>query len=173
MECQYSSISHIGEDWHANTPDVYMVVKNNKHGVFSAEGQQILPCLFDDIQTIPFPGSSAIVGYFPIINSKYGYSTLDGEMVLDCIYDEIIPITSYNEEFAIKKDGKYALMNCNDEVVTDFIYDEIFDEDTDYNESVTKKHNCEYRRTYKVRQGEKIGIINNLGQTLVECKYTF
>lgn len=173
LECQYSSISHIGEDWHANTPDVYMVVKNNKHGVFSAEGQQILPCLFDDIQTIPFPGSSAIVGYFPIINSKYGYSTLDGEMVLDCIYDEIIPITSYNEEFAIKKDGKYALMNCNDEVVTDFIYDEIFDEDTDYNESVTKKHNCEYRRTYKVRQGEKIGIINNLGQTLVECKYTF
>lgn len=174
LECQYSSISHIGhrtdqESWKS---DDYGVIKNNKHGVFSADGRQILPCLFDEIQEIPSPLGCQIIGYFPIINSKYGYSTINGEMILECIYDEIIPISWDYEEFILKKDGKYALLNCNKEIVADLIYDEIFDEYTDCNECVIEKYN-DCRRTYKVRQGEKIGIINNYGQTLVECKYFF
>lgn len=175
VECSYSSISHIGHKMDQNgwTTDGFEVVKNNKHGVFSAEGQEVLPCLFDEIKEIPYPAGNGIIGYFPIINKKFGYYTVEGEMILDCIYDDIVPETLSNEEFIIYKDGKCALLNCDKELVTDFIYDEIYDGYTDYKNCVTEKHECKFRRTYKVRQGNNIGIINHLGQLLVDCKYPF
>lgn len=171
IECKYSNISHI-----THTTDVsgwpidgYEVVQNNKHGVISAAGQIIVPCQYDEIKVVPVEGERGAVGYFSILNNKYGYYTEKGEMILNCIYDNIIPATEHNTEFIVFKNGKCALLNDKNKLVTDFIYDEIFDEE-DYSLFWYLE---DRRSTYKVRQGNNIGIINDLGQILVECKYPF
>lgn len=170
IDCIYDQILHIGHksNEYGWAMDGYEVILNGKHGVFSEEGEQVLECIFDRIEEVPYPAGHGNVGYLTIQNDKYGYCSIDGKVLLNCEYDEITPVTLYNEEYIVKKEGKYALFNCNNVLATDFIYDEIFDEKTDYNDD-----DNEVKRTYKVRQGNKIGIINNLGETLVECKYDY
>lgn len=170
IECKYNNILHIGHK--GLTKDGYEVILNNKHGIISCDGELVLRCEFDLIEE-DSPVSDYVRGYILMNNNKYGYCDVNGSMILECIYDEILPKTLFDMEFVLKKNSKCALFNCNNSIVTNFIYDEIFDEETDYDKCITEKHQCEFRRTYLVRQSEYLGVIDYLGNTLVDCKYDY
>ena len=135
---------------------------NGKKGVYTIQGQEILPKEFDDIYYEEEIGGVLLVEK----DFKYAYFSTDGDMLCDDFYDVADPIEggffryfdSANQEYSIfsfngerildstyyglqdminglavvQKDDKYGLINVGSEQLLDYIYDDIFLGDGQY-----------------------------------------
>ncbi|MNK28049.1 hypothetical protein D3C87_464180 [compost metagenome] len=90
-----------------------------KHGIYSYQLEEIMPCKFDQI--IPWSGKKRSEKQWACKADKYWYF-YEGTTLYDSIQADSIRLNSMNT-FCASKNGKMALVNRSNNTATDFIYD--------------------------------------------------
>ena len=137
-------------------PVVYDKVRlklNGKWGVYSITNEEILPFLYDEIE-------SRSNFFFVKINDKYGIVDLEGEIVIPFIYDEIVSGFSM---ILVRQKDKWGALDEDGQEVLPVVFDKI-------------KDNI-FAPCFEVTLGGKKGIVTYNGNIIVppdyEDVYTF
>lgn len=140
---------------------LYAVKQHNKWGILNNEGKEIIPCIYDYIDTNPWSDLIEVKK-----DEKIGFVNFEGKEVIQCIYDCI------NEDFiydyiAVIGDGKIGWVNKNGE--------EYWYKDTDV---VPMGRSTLLRNTVKitevgiaVKENGKWGLVNEKGEAITPFIY--
>jgi hypothetical protein len=100
-----------------NNDDFYIVKKDNKYGMYSRYGAEIIPTAFEKIDRV--------FNQYWIVssNQKFGIFNIYTTESLPAIYDEIKFSTKFGAEFIVKKDNKYGILDDRWAIVVPIEYD--------------------------------------------------
>lgn len=161
--------------------DIFIVVSNNRYGLYSSDGVTLLSCHYDKINIINIPNrtedetqSNIVLGVY---NNKYGLFSSNGDEILKCTCDRIevisIPHRAYNVtpmyRLKILINGKYGLYSLNGEQIIDCRYDDI----GEFEKNLSDKCDNAYIYVARVKLNEKYGYINNNGEIIIPIKYNY
>lgn len=174
--------------------NILKVKKDGKYGLIDLKGKEILPIEYDDIQaTLGVKNSLKIQK-----DGKYGVANIEGKVVIKPEYADILQLGEDNKSgYIVKNDnGKYGIVDYSDTPVLQCEYDavsQIYGNDMyvvtksgkqilvnkDGTEAI--KNNSNYNSIEEVlktkeagviiKKGEKYGVINLDGETIVEPNY--
>jgi len=134
----------------------YAIVKNQKYGLLSYEGEEVLPCIYDTI--ITFNNDAKIIQK----DNKYGVVKYNGEEITKLEYDDFKDSSSFlayhknNQIIALKKNNLWGAILPNDKEIIPFKYNDITHIELGY---------------VVVEQNNKFGIIDSLGNIKIEVDY--
>jgi hypothetical protein len=102
-----------------NDCDYYIVKKEEKYGIYSRFGKELIPVSFNQIKRVIYQ--------FWIVKlaDKYGLYNISIPQSIPAIYDSIITTGRYNADFIVKKGTKYGIFNTSFNEIIPIIYDEI------------------------------------------------
>ena len=142
-----------------------LVQKAGKQGVINSKGVELVKPEYDSIigdgyyNQKDYKEAGYIVGNKQENNIKYGYLNKKGEIELPVEYDEISRITNVEDKsvyLITTKNGKKGLVR-NGKIIFENIYDQF-----EYNDTI---------EVIKVKQGEKYGIVDLNGKTILPVEY--
>lgn len=142
-----------------------LVQKAGKQGVINSKGVELVKPEYDSIigdgyyNQKDYKEAGYIVGNKQENNIKYGYLNKKGETELISEYDEITRITNVEDNsvyLITTKNGKKGLVK-NGKIVFENVYDQF-----EYNDTI---------ELVKVKQGEKYGIVDLNGKTILPIEY--
>lgn len=100
----YSSIV----EWTLSNP-TYRVGLNNKFGLFSTKGKQLLDCIYDEIQ---YSDRYAI----PVLNGKKGlYDPVTTSFIIPIKFDDV-KFSGIDDVFIVIEEGKYGIYGTNGQI---------------------------------------------------------
>ncbi|THU41267.1 WG repeat-containing protein [Niastella caeni] len=88
--------------------DLSIVRLNGKNGLMNTKGQIIVPCIYDDMNTITVDG---IMYYIVSKNGRFGVINAQNESIIPFEYDNISKQYNANVYLEVTKSGKSGLMN--------------------------------------------------------------
>lgn len=153
------------------------VRNDDKYGFINLEGEEILPCKYDDI-TFVFGDILKIDDEYSRfisdrqdnllqvkLNNKYGIIDLEGKEIIPCKYDDLT-IFDWNEKLLqVKLDNKYGLINLEGKEIIPCKYDDLKGS-YDAVEGIALVQ-------IETKLNNKHGIINLEGKEIIPCKYDY
>lgn len=163
------------------------VVKNTtsgpKLGLINCYGQEVTPCIYDDIQNFDENGLSRVSR-----NNKFGFIDTTGKELVPCIYDEII---SFGDLFRVYRSEHVGIINKYGKEILPCKYDNI---DNIWGDGYTMiclngkwgyvdengkvEIPCQYDRVDSfcagyapVCKNGKWGLIDKIGREIINCIY--
>lgn len=145
------SKSYIGVNEYVFSEGLLKVKKDDKYGFINANGEEVVPCIYEDAQNFS-EGLSRIKK-----NGKYGFINSKGEEVIPC---KIHFASSFSEGLSLikKKNGKYGFINPKGKVAIPCIYDGA----SDFSEGLAI-----------IETNGKYGYINTKGKEVTPCTYDY
>ncbi|MEO8399416.1 MAG: WG repeat-containing protein, partial [Ignavibacteriaceae bacterium] len=152
-------ITHVTYDKiYKRLENFYIVEVNDKKGLFDCtKGQEILPCIYEDIGSY-FGGGYAIITFdkpqifSSRLNRKWGAVNLFGETIIPCQYEII---SEYSEGlFCAGINDKWGYINNSNKTLMPFIYDWAYP----FKNGIAK-----------IKKDGNFGLINTFGKPVVEC----
>lgn len=136
--------------------NVLKVEKDGKYGLINLDGNEILACQYDKIETIKGAKNSILVQK----DNSYGLVNTSGNIIIDANYAEISALTTdYTNGYIVKNaDGKFGIMGINKEQILDFKYSDI-------------KH-VFGNDMYIVKEDDTWKIVNKAGDKNIEINYS-
>ena|GEM_PF-1759947 len=185
IPCKYNKIESLSDK-------LVRVWNDNKAGILNDKGDEIIPCIYEEI-TI----SDSYYLLKMVINNKIGFINPNGEQIIPCEYDaiwksdyafigtvingkkglrngrngQIIAKCQYDEIYEfdgeiakVINQNKYGLIHKNGNIIVDgnILVECKYDEISEFNEDIVK-----------VRVNNKYGYIQKNGNIIAECKYDF
>lgn len=138
------------------TRNIIKIKKDSKWGVLCLSGEEVIPCLYDEIESRRYDIVDLRKG------SYHGAARIDdGKIILPCIYDEI---SDFSKTFGMAiKDGKKSIFTRTGRVVASF---------DDINiKSYT--FNSKSRELCIVGINEKYGLIDTIGQIVLPIEFDY
>lgn len=128
--------------------DTLICVVNGKNGIYSLEGEEIIPPLYEEVR---WENSYYRVSQ----NDKTGYYSKSGDMIFPPIYPfaELIRGNSFRVQNVNKK---WGVISKDGNIIANVIYDEIVPIG---------------RNLFKIRINQKWGIIRNDGKLILDIQY--
>ena len=155
--CKYASINNIVEEcmivslYHRPYGD--MGEFNVKCGVINIKGEEIIPCIYNNIREIK-DGVAVVV-----LENKFGYINTKGVKIFDVKFDFA---TKYSEGlFGVVKDGKAGFINAIGNILIPFNFKRV----ESFSETIEKQA--------LVYINGKCGFIDLRGKTTIPIKYDF
>lgn len=132
---------------------ILKVGKNNKVGLMSIEGREIIPMQYEDVEP-DLMGSTTKAK----LNGKWGVVDTSGKVVYPFKYDYILYYILNDPGTArVQLNGKWGEVDKEGKEIIPLIYDQIYQ----------RQILC----CYAVRIGDKLGVIDHKGKELVPVKY--
>ena len=130
---------------------VFTVVKDGKKGLVNIDGNEIMPCKYDNISSFSEEGLAKVE-----LNRKYGYVDTRWKEVVPCKYDDA---DTFSEGLAsVKLNGKYGLIDTQGKEVVPCRYDFV----ASFSEGLAS-----------AKLNGKWGFIDTQGKEVIPCKYDF
>ena len=124
---------------------------NNKYGFINTEGNEVVPCIYDDAYN--FQDGFALV----MVNRKFGFVNTEGDEVVPCKYDYINIRDLFSYGYAdVGFNGQYGIVNTSGKEIVPCAYDQI---------------NWIDEKVFKVKLNDKYGLFNSSGKELAPCIY--
>lgn len=98
--------------------DYWLVQQNGLQGILSLTGEQLLPCIYDDV--LPGPKKTFIVR----LKGKSGIVSETNEVILPCTYDGLR--ADRNGSYIYGENGLYGLMDSTFRIVTPPVYTNLY-----------------------------------------------
>ena len=135
--------------------NVLKVQKDEKYGLIDFQGQEILPCEYDEIS--PMSGIENVIKIKK--EEKYGVIDSKGNTILKTDYISIEPLGTKNiSNYIIQtEEGKYGIASHSDNIILDAIYD-----------GIQQAHR---NNMYVVIKEGKQVVVNNQGEELLNGDY--
>lgn len=155
---EYTSVEILG-NYDANNiwneSNVLKVEKDGKYGLIDLNGKELLPCVYNKIDTIKGIKNSIILNR----DDKLGLANAQGNIIAECEYTGITTLTKeYTDGYIVKNvDGKLGIISINKEKIFECKYEDI-------------KHVCG-NDMYIVKENGKWLITNRAGDKTVEISY--
>ena len=142
-----------GNIW--NEDNVLKVSKDGKYGLINLDGNEVLACIYDKIDTIKGVKNSILIQK----DGLYGLANNQGNVIIECTYPEITALTNdYTNGYVVKNaESKYGLISINKDQVLECKYAEI-------------KHVCG-NDMYIVKEDTKWKIVNSAGDKSLEIDF--
>ncbi len=156
VSCVYENSFYFDDGIISTLGAVALVYKNKKAGLLTAEGKEIVPCLYDGGKR-PFADLDYENFYLVRQNKKAGVIDTVGRQVIQCIYDDIKISDSGSEVFEVRKNGKYGSCSFAGKEIVAPIYDKPFFFEGDFS---------------LVKLKGNYGVINKKGETVVPFTYS-
>lgn len=136
--------------------NVLKVQKEGKYGLINLEGEELLPCEYDDIQPIEGVKKSLVTTK----NGKKGLVDNTGTIIAENIYQEITGLTTQYEDGYIitAEDGKKGVIKSDKTIVLEPKYEEI---------QPVYGNQC-----YAVRENGTNKIVNEKQETFLEGRFS-
>ena len=141
------------------------VSKDDKYGFINIEGEEILPCKYDDITFVLGDLSKTDYNGFRSgdnlvrvkLDNKYGIVNLDGKEIIPCKYDDLTILFDWGKDLLkVKLDNKYGFINFEGKEIIPCKYDDLM----------------KFRYyLIKAELGNKYGFIDYEGNEIIQCKY--
>lgn len=157
--CGYNSFNESNNPafpWYLEWNGLISAQRNNKWGYINIMGEEIIPCIFDEVEGCLYSEDS---GAWVNRNNYYGQINRNGEFIYPLEFQS--PIKHYNHQPArVKKNDKWGFLNENGSMLTPFIYDStgVFGRDDDL---------------APVSQDGKYGYIDKSGDIVIPLQYSF
>lgn len=141
------------------------VSKDDKYGFINIEGEEILPCKYDDITFVLGDLSKTDYNGFRSgdnlvrvkLDNKYGIVNLDGKEIIPCKYDDLTILFDWGKDLLkVKLDNKYGFINFEGKEIIPCKYDDLT--------------SFEYY-LIKAELDNKYGFIDYEGNEIIQCKY--
>lgn len=132
--------------------NVLKVEKDGKYGVINLEGKELLPCEYDEIDTIK-PIKNVLITKK---DNKYGLADEIGNIIIENNYETITALTDKYENGFIIKNDKYGIINYDKKQILETKYDEI--------------KNIYGNNMYVVKENGTWKVINKEAQTILQEK---
>lgn len=135
--------------------DALKFKKDNKYGLITYEGNELLSPEYDDIYTLKGLERSIILKK----NDRYGlYNNISKDIILDTVYKEIKALgDTYDDGYIVKAENdKYGIIGPDKKVILEPGYDKIYNI---YGDSL-----------YLVQKDNKIMIVDNGGEKKIDIK---
>jgi serine/threonine protein kinase len=130
--------------------ELFRAQKNGYFGFSDGKGNEIIPCIYDDVSNDFSEGFAAVYK-----DGKWGFIDKNGNEIIPLIYDDV---REFSEGFApVYKDGKWGFVDKNGKEVIPCIYDTGFGF---YEEGLAK-----------VEKNNKWGYIDKNGKEVIPCIY--
>lgn len=142
--------------WYLERNGLISAQRNNKWGYINIMGEEIIPCIFDEVERCLYSEDSVA---WVNRNNYYGQINRNGEFIYPLEFQS--PIKHYNHQPArVKKNDKWGFLNENGSMLTPFIYDSTrgFGWDDDL---------------APVSQDGKYGYIDKSGDIVIPLQYSF
>ena len=131
----------------------FVVKKDNKHGHINIQGEEIIPCIYDD-------GQYFSEGIAPeSLNGKWGCIDYKNQTVLPFEYEQLS--ICCNNTIVAQYNGKVGIIDKFNNKLVDFKYDKIDNYTT---------RDCS---TYVAKRGDKYGLIDKNGGIIEPFIYDF
>ncbi|MFN8436515.1 MAG: WG repeat-containing protein [Cytophagales bacterium] len=131
----------------------YQIFKNDKKGIATAEGKELIPCEYDFIDYYSIDGK---VYYYVQKDIKVGLLNNQNQTVVELKYDLLAPAN--NKNLIAKLEDNYGMINLKSEIVIPFKYDYL-------SNILEEKNNFYQPLVYK--KGKKSGLLNLKGDEVV------
>lgn len=129
---------------------VVLTVKNDKQGLYTRNGEEIVPPKYDEIDPIFFS---------PLLltksNDKYGFLDEYGKEIFPPIFSDVDP-DNFTPLFLVKENGKYGFINDKGKIIVEPRFSDIWGKDMEL---------------IKVKQFDKWGFIDTLGREVIKIQY--
>jgi hypothetical protein len=125
------------------------VKKDNCFGLFDLAGNEIIPCIYQDIPS--FPVNEACIAR---LADKYGIINTNNETLVDFAQHEISLFNG--DQYAIKRGSTYSIFDLQGNVLT---------------KNKLQKVKSLVEKFRPVRRNKKWGYINETGQEVIPCQY--
>lgn len=142
-----------GNLWYED--DVLRVRKDGKYGIINLEGERLLDCQYDKIESLKGIDNSLIIQK----DGKVGIASDIGEIIVEPQYSKVLPFgTKYSDGYIVTgEDGKSGIIGGNKKTVLEPIYEEV--------RPVVSTN------LYVVKQDGVLKVINSEGQAIIESGY--
>lgn len=142
--------------WYLERNGLISAQRNNKWGYINIMGEEIIPCIFDEVEGCLYSEDSVA---WVNRNNYYGQINRNGEFIYPLEFQS--PIKHYNHQPArVKKNDKWGFLNENGSMLTPFIYDSTRGFGWDDNLA-------------PVSQDGKYGYIDKSGDIVIPLQYSF
>ncbi len=143
---------------------------DGKWGVINSKGELVIDTTYNEMITIPNPEKPVFVIVYDVNEETGEYKTKavnDKGEALYTEYDKIETIDNFdskqniwyeNNVLRVQKNGKYGVIDCDGNIILNCEYDEI-----------TSLKSVEGNLV--VKKGDKVGLVNNLGQQIIPVEY--
>lgn len=99
-------------------------INNFKTGVVDVKGNQIIPCIYDEISGLLDGTDNILVMNRDVNNNYFGLVNQRGEVVIEPKYNDFDG-GIYNNLWAVQLDNKWGFIDHNDNIVIPFKYDKV------------------------------------------------
>ena len=134
--------------------NICKVSNDNKIGFINLEGEEIIPCKYDDAK-FGFGWSRDLINLK--LDNKHGLFNLAGEEIIPCKYNNIKFIDDCLLQ--VKLDDGYGLINIEGEEIIPCKYDDFI------------RFNLCNKNLFQVKSDNKYGLIDFEGKEFIPCKY--
>lgn len=124
---------------------------NNKYGFINTEGNEVVPCIYDDAYN--FQDGFALV----MVNRKFGFVNTEGDEVVPCKYDYLNIRDLFTYGYAnVRLNGNYGIVTTTGKEIVPCAYDQIY---------------WIQEKLFKVELNDKYGLFDSSGKELAPCIY--